>query len=443
MANPERKRVTLHPVKPDGSIDTSINLYPKTFVDGIVDRQGNEVEVQERLTAGENITIEDNVISATGGKSFGIYTTLEPVTYEDNRIIFELSNEDYEDILNNGYPLIKIIDCDEPNRTLLVLTLEGEYSQENYKGVLYIQNSSYMAYSAPLTRILELSKDIDSETQEVIYDLYCYETDLSVSISGEMYSTQQIYQQKEIVNKQNNSKTFLGFGGINLYTWGDSSHLFLDSYKPKEEMSQMPGFGIKGKLYDSQQDTTTVEYSVVFPTTNESSSIQNEVNTIALEETIPTFAIIANPITNLNGRVLTEYTYEEVIGLYSYYDIKHTNSQTHEDEILTVDQARLYMTRMTGTAFVPEYNYKNPRNSLFITAAGEFLKPQFDAQNGLRLYKIPSPFALKADTGTKLYKHHITIIKEILVILKLFLLNLNHMSGNLMHKHKQKDGVLL
>ena len=29
-----------------------INLYPKTFIDGIVDRQGNEVEVQEKLIAG-------------------------------------------------------------------------------------------------------------------------------------------------------------------------------------------------------------------------------------------------------------------------------------------------------------------------------------------------------------------------------------------------------
>lgn len=45
MAEVEKKRVTLHPLKEDGSIDTSINLYPKTFLDGIVNREGDEVEV--------------------------------------------------------------------------------------------------------------------------------------------------------------------------------------------------------------------------------------------------------------------------------------------------------------------------------------------------------------------------------------------------------------
>ena len=39
----EIKRVTLHPLKPSGEIDTDINLYPKTLSDGIVDRNGNEV----------------------------------------------------------------------------------------------------------------------------------------------------------------------------------------------------------------------------------------------------------------------------------------------------------------------------------------------------------------------------------------------------------------
>ena len=32
----ERKRVTLHPLKHDGTIDLHTNLYPKTFLDGIV-----------------------------------------------------------------------------------------------------------------------------------------------------------------------------------------------------------------------------------------------------------------------------------------------------------------------------------------------------------------------------------------------------------------------
>ena len=76
-----RKRVTLHPLKEDGTIDTGINLYPKTFIDGIVDKDGEQVEVQEKLTAGDNITIEDNVISsATVYKHYVNFG----VTYDDN-----------------------------------------------------------------------------------------------------------------------------------------------------------------------------------------------------------------------------------------------------------------------------------------------------------------------------------------------------------------------
>ena len=41
----ERKRVTLHPVKEDGTMDLEINLYPKTLVNGIVDSDGNEVDI--------------------------------------------------------------------------------------------------------------------------------------------------------------------------------------------------------------------------------------------------------------------------------------------------------------------------------------------------------------------------------------------------------------
>ena len=56
----ENKRVTLHPLKSDGSIDESINLYPKTLIDGVVDYDGNEVVVQEKLESGENIKTINN-----------------------------------------------------------------------------------------------------------------------------------------------------------------------------------------------------------------------------------------------------------------------------------------------------------------------------------------------------------------------------------------------
>lgn len=41
----KRKRVTLHPLKKDGTLDLYTNLYPKCLVDGIVDREGNPINV--------------------------------------------------------------------------------------------------------------------------------------------------------------------------------------------------------------------------------------------------------------------------------------------------------------------------------------------------------------------------------------------------------------
>ena len=41
----EHKRITLHPLDKAGDIDTSVNLYPKTLVNAIVNNEGEEVEV--------------------------------------------------------------------------------------------------------------------------------------------------------------------------------------------------------------------------------------------------------------------------------------------------------------------------------------------------------------------------------------------------------------
>lgn len=41
----EIKRVTLHPLYDDGTINKNVNIYPKTLIDGIVDREGNPVDI--------------------------------------------------------------------------------------------------------------------------------------------------------------------------------------------------------------------------------------------------------------------------------------------------------------------------------------------------------------------------------------------------------------
>ena len=127
--NIKRKRVTLHPLKADGSVDTTTNLYPKTFVDGIVDREGNEVDIatqdelaaavsdvmdslevgldtkQDTLIAGENIktingnsllgegdievaTDLSNYVDRSSDQEIGGDKTFEDVTTHNDNVIF-------------------------------------------------------------------------------------------------------------------------------------------------------------------------------------------------------------------------------------------------------------------------------------------------------------------------------------------------------------------
>ena len=113
---PERKRVTLHPLLSDGSSDLDVNLYPKTFLDGIVDREGNEVEVATAeeleqkadkeetdivgaqtysysLNARNGLTIshksKSNISKGTAYQSDGIVNTFsKPGTQEENHLSF-------------------------------------------------------------------------------------------------------------------------------------------------------------------------------------------------------------------------------------------------------------------------------------------------------------------------------------------------------------------
>ena len=61
----EVKRVTLHPVLEDGSIDTNVNLYPKTLLDGIVNRQGEPVDVALKSDISN---LEDRKVDKEEGK---------------------------------------------------------------------------------------------------------------------------------------------------------------------------------------------------------------------------------------------------------------------------------------------------------------------------------------------------------------------------------------
>ena len=101
-------------------------------------------------------------------------------------------------------------------------------------------------------------------------------------------------------------------------------------------------------------------------------------------------SIIVNPTTNINGRTFVHYTSELVtISGFSVFQIKY------DGENLTEEQAREYMSYMTGSSFLPKYNYDRPSNTYFLMPDGQLLKPQYDNDNGLILF-IMSKLALQS-----------------------------------------------
>ena len=63
----QKKRITLHPLLPDGTPDETVNLYPKTLITGIVDENQEEVAIQEQLVSGETIkTINGESLLGSG-----------------------------------------------------------------------------------------------------------------------------------------------------------------------------------------------------------------------------------------------------------------------------------------------------------------------------------------------------------------------------------------
>lgn len=108
-----------------------------------------------------------------------------------------------------------------------------------------------------------------------------------------------------------------------------------------------------------------------------------------------TFTVIKDTLTNINNRALSSFESNLVtVGTYQAYKI------TKDDEVLDEELASQYMKHMTGSSFLPKYNYEYPKNTLFVLFDGTVLKPQFDAINGLLLYPMSLPFALKDWVGT-------------------------------------------
>ena len=108
-----------------------------------------------------------------------------------------------------------------------------------------------------------------------------------------------------------------------------------------------------------------------------------------------TSVVVGNATTNINGRVFQNYTATLVTtGGYTFYQILKNGSNPTEDE------AKEYMRYMTGSLFLPKYNYDFPKQTIFTFADRSTWKPQYSSNDGLRLYRLTTALALESQIPT-------------------------------------------
>ena len=101
-----------------------------------------------------------------------------------------------------------------------------------------------------------------------------------------------------------------------------------------------------------------------------------------------TLAFMVNPLKNISLKDLTAFKTASVFSDTTYPAVKILNS---DDSILTKERAATYMKAITGSQFVPEFNFDTPTNTILIDSSGIIYKPQWDSTNGLLLYKVTNP----------------------------------------------------
>lgn len=129
------------------------------------------------------------------------------------------------------------------------------------------------------------------------------------------------------------------------------------------------------------------------------SSLEQQIDGIDVPNRQTTLSLVQNALTNINGWVLTRFsaTLTSISG-YDVYQIKLDG----EDDILSEEDAIKYMEDMTGSKFLPRYDYFKPQNSFLVFADQTIWKPQYDDVNGLLLFKLPLNIEITSNKVTSL-----------------------------------------
>ena len=122
----EVKRVTLHPIYDDGSINRNINIYPKTLIDGIVDRDEKPVDIlglideEKQRAIGREDEIEDNSgnhLEIDQDEQTGI-VTIKLLNIHDE--VLDTKTLDLE-----TEKIIKTVDLDYEHKKLIFTLVDG------------------------------------------------------------------------------------------------------------------------------------------------------------------------------------------------------------------------------------------------------------------------------------------------------------------------------
>lgn len=139
---------------------------------------------------------------------------------------------------------------------------------------------------------------------------------------------------------------------------------------------------------------------------------------IATDADIPknqvTLAVAIDFVTNINGRQMVHYIAGAIEPENNIYEVSYIPDpeQPSQKEEMTEERAAEYLHYITGSQYVPKYNYDFPHNTYIVLADGSMWKPQHDygGENGkgrLLLWRMPKVFATTADLNDYISKTNI------------------------------------
>lgn len=343
---------------------------------------------------GESILGSGNLYIQGGGvgcPSFDADLEFDNPGSEDERVIdIDMSQSDLKDIVDNAYPLISLHVCiDEDGETFAdvlfksVLSIPGNLAQ-------YERTSSDEGIVEHIN--FTITKDNEYEIVNVQDIKVQGDKEKNIGDFLDLFNTSNIQDILEHGYDVIHATLLNDYDGSEIphgLQWRQGTYTLRlqSSWFDKSTYAAFDPVGQSFVIEFSKDEQD--DYSAII--------LEASYNGTAGSQATST--VIIDALHNLNGRAMTRYTENAHFGDFGQYRIIQI---LRSGNPLDFEEAKNYMRAMTGSSFVPVYNYYRPQNSLFVMANGTFWKPQWDSTNGLLLYGIPNPYELSANKVTTL-----------------------------------------